>query len=198
MSFQFCWEFNSCAKPCVVRDLKLLFCWRQFTEEEEAGIKACSMCAYRAAWEKAGWSAKEFPVRPPSSKGRNRRKTVLVVDDEPYILYALEEAVRDEGFECVTAADGEAGLTIARGIHPDLLISDIIMPRMNGYELCRSLKGSAETNGIPIILVTVRAADKDRDEAQSAGADAYIIKPFTLTNLREQIVSLIGGSAAKD
>lgn len=183
MSFQFCWEYNTCSNTCPVRDLKLLFCWTFFMDESRAGLKNCPQCDFQQAWRDSGKSA------PRSNK--TGRKTILVIDDEPNILYALEELVRINGYECVSALNGEEGLVIARGMKPDLVISDIIMPGINGYQLCHSLKTDSETSKIPIILVTVRTAEKDHLDGHLAGADAYIHKPFSASMLKKNIESLI-------
>ena len=88
---------------------------------------------------------------------------MLVVDDEPNILFALEETVRDLGFECIAACDGEDALVIARGARPDLIITDVIMPRLNGFELCEKLKADEATRDIPVVMVTVRAGERDSE-----------------------------------
>ena len=116
---------------------------------------------------------------------------MLVVDDEPNILFALEETVRDLGFECIAASDGEDALVIARGVRPDLIITDVIMPRLDGYELCKRLKADAATRDIPVVMVTVRASDQDMKQGSTAGADAYLVKPFHLTDLKEIIDTLL-------
>jgi DNA-binding response OmpR family regulator len=113
------------------------------------------------------------------------------VDDEPNILFALEETVRDLGFESIAACDGEDALVIARGVRPDLVITDVIMPRLNGYELCERLKTDEATRDIPVVMVTVRASDRDRKQGSTAGADAYLVKPFHLTDLKEIIDTLL-------
>jgi len=124
---------------------------------------------------------------------------VLVVDDEPNILFALEETVRDLGFECIAACDGEEALIIARGVRPDLIITDVIMPGSTATSLCEKLKSDESTRSIPIVMVTVRAGDKDVKEGATAGADAYLIKPFHLTDLQkviDQLLKLSGTEAA--
>jgi two-component system alkaline phosphatase synthesis response regulator PhoP len=187
MESRFCWQHRRCHRACPVRDLRLLRCWTYFQEENQAGLKACDQCDYRLSWQSG---------MAPGGEGvgirRGRRQpTVLVVDDEPNILFALEEAVRGEGFSCVGAADGEEGLLIARGIRPDLVITDVIMPGLNGFELCRSLKDDELTRHIPVIIVTVRATEKERLEGILAGADAYLVKPFNGADLREAIDRLM-------
>ncbi len=186
MSFRFCWEDRRCKRPCPVRDLRILFCWKYFAEEAQAGLKPCGECAYREAWD-ASRALDDDLTAPPGTRRSKRRKTILVIDDEPNILYALEEMVSSQGCRCVAAVDGEEGLTIARRLLPDLIISDIIMPRLDGYELCQILKREKATRHIPIILVTVKVSEKERLEGGLAGADAYLFKPFGLNRLKETI-----------
>jgi twitching motility two-component system response regulator PilH len=182
MSVTFCWEYKKCDRPCPVRDMRLLFCWAFFAEEAAAGRKDCAGCAYREAWNECN-----TPARAPADRSATARKTILVIDDEPNILYALEETVSSRGCRCVAATDGEEGIEIARRLLPDLIISDIIMPRINGYELCHILKRDEATKHIPIILVTVKVGEKDRLEGGLAGADYYLFKPFKLARLKEAI-----------
>ena len=81
-------------------------------------------------------------------------KKILVADDEPYILMALTDAVEMEGYECVTAVNGQEALQKAREEHPDLIMLDIMMPYMDGYEVCRELKADPTTREIPVIMLT--------------------------------------------
>jgi CheY-like chemotaxis protein len=192
MSFQFCWEYKDCDKQCPVKDMKILYCWKYYEEEARAGLRNCPDCEYRKAWVESDFKAEGFKVAPSAGKGKLHRKVILVIDDEPNILYAFEEMVQQKGYECVAAQNGQDGLLIACGVKPDLVISDIIMPRLNGYELCNILKTDPETSDIPVILVTVKGAEKERLEGNLAGADAYIIKPFSPTELAEKIDQVIG------
>ena len=99
--------------------------------------------------------------------------------------------MRSLGFECIAACDGEDALVIARGAHPDLIITDVNMPRLNGFELCEKLKADEATCTIPVVFVTVRAGEHDRKHGSEAGAKAYLVKPFHLTDLKEIIDRLL-------
>ena len=99
--------------------------------------------------------------------------------------------MRDLGFECIAACDGEDALVIARGARPDLIITDVIMPRLDGFELCEKLKADEATRHIPVVMVTVRAGERDRVQGSSVGADAYLTKPFRNTDLKEIIDRLL-------
>jgi DNA-binding response OmpR family regulator len=114
-------------------------------------------------------------------------KQVVVVDDEPNIRFALEETVRGEGYNCLAADNGEDGFIFIREVLPDLVIADVNMPKINGYELCRAIKSDSRTSHIPFILVTVRVKDEEIDLGREAGADAYLLKPFKASDLLEKI-----------
>lgn len=191
MAFEFCWEHRGCTDECRVRELQVLFCWRLRIGEGVRLQEECDECSYRRRWVNGELSTADF-TRGLDRRSRPRTaRRVLVVDDEPNILFALKETVRDLGFECIAACDGEEALVIARGTKPDLIISDVIMPRLNGYELCEKLKADSETSSIPLVMVTVRCTEPERKQGASAGANAYIIKPFHIAELKEIIDRLL-------
>ena len=113
-------------------------------------------------------------------------KKILVCDDEPYILMALTDAVEMEGYECVTAINGKEALQKARETLPDLIMLDIMMPYMDGFEVCRELKADAATRDIPIIMLTAKSQQVDIQRGKDAGADDYITKPFRPSTLRKK------------
>jgi CheY-like chemotaxis protein len=116
-----------------------------------------------------------------------RAKKVLVIDDDPNILFALEETVRHLGHDCVSACDAEDGLVMAKGIRPDLIITDILMPKFDGFELCHRLKDNPGTRDTPVIIVTARDRKKDADQAWEVGAKAFLVKPFRARDLSGHI-----------
>ena len=118
-------------------------------------------------------------------------KKILVVDDEVYILHILDFSLGAEGYEVITAADGEEAIEKARIEKPDLVVLDIMMPKVDGFEACRRLKGDPETNQIPVILLTAKGREVDRQMGIEVGADDYIIKPFSPTKLIEKIGSFL-------
>ena len=191
MAFQFCWEHHGCTRECRVRDLQLLFCWRSEVGEGRTSQEECEACSYRRRWVSGELSTADFARERERRSYPRQGRRVLVVDDEPNILFALEETVRDLGLESIAACDGEDALVIARGVRPDLIITDVIMPRLNGYELCQRLKTDEATRHIPVVMITVRASDRDRKQGSTAGADAYLVKPFHLTDLKEIIDTLL-------
>jgi len=113
-------------------------------------------------------------------------KKILVCDDEPYILMALTDAVEMEGYECVTATNGREALQRVREELPDLIMLDIMMPFMDGYEVCRELKADPSTRDIPVIMLTAKSQQVDIQKGKEVGADDYITKPFRPSTLRKK------------
>ncbi len=112
---------------------------------------------------------------------------VLVVDDDPVILKLLQVNFEMEGFAVLTAVDGIQGLQAARESRPDVVISDVMMPHMNGIELVAALAADGDTERIPVILLSARAQETDVAEGFDAGADAYVTKPFDPLELIDQV-----------
>jgi two-component system, OmpR family, alkaline phosphatase synthesis response regulator PhoP len=106
---------------------------------------------------------------------------ILVVDDEPSIVMAVKDEMAFEGFEVDSASDGPSGLRRARESRPDILLLDLMLPGMNGFEICRQLR--ADLPDLWIIVVTARGQEVDRVTGFDAGADDYIVKPFSLREL---------------
>ena len=104
---------------------------------------------------------------------------LLIADDEASIRGLVRVTLEGEGFEIFEAADGEAAMEIARTEHPRLILLDVMMPRLDGLEVCRRLKGDPATKGIVIVLLTAMAQENDRERGLSAGADDYFTKPFS-------------------
>jgi DNA-binding response OmpR family regulator len=117
--------------------------------------------------------------------------TVLVVEDDPVILRLLEVNFQLEGFTVLLAHDGAEGIDLARTHKPDLVISDIMMPKTSGLELVASLKGDPDTKGIPIILLSAKAQTSDLKVGMDAGADDYVTKPFEPLDLVDRVNALL-------
>ncbi|TGH23925.1 MAG: response regulator transcription factor [Aphanocapsa feldmannii 277cI] len=103
---------------------------------------------------------------------------LLLVDDEPGLRGAVEAYLQEEGFEVATASDGEEGWEKAQRLMPELVISDVMMPRLDGYGLLKRLRGNERLSGIPVIFLTAKGMTSDRIEGFMAGVDDYIPKPF--------------------
>lgn len=117
--------------------------------------------------------------------------TVLVVEDDPTILQLLEVNFEMEGFIVVRAEDGEQGLAAARETHPDVVVSDVMMPKMSGLELVKALKASPDTRSIPVILLSAKAQGADVRSGLEAGADDYVTKPFEPLDLIDRVNAVL-------
>jgi two-component system alkaline phosphatase synthesis response regulator PhoP len=117
---------------------------------------------------------------------------ILVVDDEIYIVHILDFSLGMEGYEVLTALDGEQALEKARAEHPDLIVLDIMMPKLDGYETCKMLKADPATRDIPVILLSAKGRNVDQKIGFEVGADDYITKPFSPRKLVERINALLG------
>ena len=117
---------------------------------------------------------------------------ILVADDEVYILHILEFSLGAEGFEVVTANNGETAIAKAKQESPDLIVLDIMMPVLDGYETLRQLKAEQTTKDIPVILLTAKGRDVDKRLGFEVGATDYIVKPFSPSRLIERIEEIIG------
>ncbi|MEQ1833236.1 MAG: response regulator [Candidatus Eisenbacteria bacterium] len=117
---------------------------------------------------------------------------ILVVDDEIYIVHILDFSLGMEGYEVVTALDGEQALEKARSEKPDLIVLDIMMPKLDGYETCKRLKADAETKDMPVILLSAKGRNVDQKVGFEVGADDYITKPFSPRKLVERINAILG------
>src|SRR5271169_450638 len=114
----------------------------------------------------------------------NERRRILVVDDEPQITRVLRTSLSSQGYDIRVANDGETALEIMKDWTPDLVITDLSMPNMDGLELCRRLRLSTQ---IPIIVLSVRGEEKTKVQALDAGADDYVTKPFGIEELLARV-----------
>ncbi len=112
---------------------------------------------------------------------------VLIVDDEPDIVESLKFRLEFENFNCITAHDGEEALTKAKKEHPDLILLDIMLPKINGYKVSRMLKFDEGYKNIPIIMLTARAQKSDIKIGEETGANEYVAKPFDMEALVDMV-----------
>lgn len=110
---------------------------------------------------------------------------LLVVDDEPNIVELLEASLRFHGFDVTTCGDGTTALTLAKSLQPDLMVADVMMPGLNGFELVRSLR--ADGFQFPVLFLTAKDAVEDRVTGLTIGGDDYIVKPFSLNEVVARI-----------
>jgi DNA-binding response OmpR family regulator len=108
---------------------------------------------------------------------------VLIVDDEPFIVETVRFALEQAGYTCRVAFDGEEAMRLIRAQSPGLILLDIMLPKLNGFQICRLLKFDDIYRHIPIIMLTARAQERDRLLGKETGADAYVTKPFELPEL---------------
>jgi DNA-binding response OmpR family regulator len=120
---------------------------------------------------------------------------ILVVEDDPAILQGLADNLGCESHDVLTASDGEQGYSLARSEKPDLIILDIMLPRMSGYELCRKLRAESVTT--PIVMLTARGDEADRVVGLDLGADDYITKPFSVRELLARIRAVLRRAQAQ-
>jgi len=105
--------------------------------------------------------------------------TILVVEDEKDILYLIEYNLKNAGFQVLTSRNGQDGLSIALKKKPDLILLDLMLPELEGIEVCKVLKRTASTCNIPILMVTAKGEERDRVKGLEIGAEDYIVKPFS-------------------
>ena len=111
------------------------------------------------------------------------KKRILIVDDEKDIVEPIQFRLEVEGFECLVANDGEEALLKAKRENPDLILLDIMLPKINGYKISRLLKFDESYKHIPIIMLTARAQKNDIELGEKTGADEYVTKPFEMDEL---------------
>jgi DNA-binding response OmpR family regulator len=114
---------------------------------------------------------------------------VLAIEDDPAILRGLSDNLRFEGYDVITASDGETGYHLQRERKPDLIVLDLMLPRMSGFEFCRKLRG--EHIHTPILMLTARSEELDRVLGLDLGADDYVTKPFSVRELMARVRALL-------
>ena len=120
---------------------------------------------------------------------------ILAVDDMPENLEILRVRLEANGYEVTTAADGEEGLAAARRLVPDLILLDIMMPKMSGFEVCKRIKSDPKTRDITVIMVTALNETGDVERAAECGTDDYLSKPIDRRALVEQVRGLLAGKS---
>jgi DNA-binding response OmpR family regulator len=117
--------------------------------------------------------------------------TILIIDDEKDLLELVRYNLEKEGFDAICAADGAGGLEIAQRHKPDLVVLDVMMPGMDGIEVCKRLRNDPRTQRLPIIMLTARATEADRVIGLELGADDYVIKPFSPRELVARVKAVL-------
>lgn len=119
------------------------------------------------------------------------RKKILVVDDEPSIVKLVSVKLEKEGYELYTAYDGEEALSKVRDVNPDLIVLDVMMPKLDGRQVCARIKGNPETKQIPIIMLTAVGQFEEQLKGMEAGADEYVTKPFSPEALAKTVAEVL-------
>jgi DNA-binding response OmpR family regulator len=122
------------------------------------------------------------------------RRTILVVDDDPRTVEIIRLRLERDGYAVIVAADGEQALAVARRERPDLIVLDLMLPRIDGLDICHILRVEGESD-VPIIMVTARAAEEDRLRGLEGGADDYLTKPFSPRELSARVTAVLRRAA---
>ena len=119
--------------------------------------------------------------------------TILIVDDSPTEVHVFKKILEKNGYNVITASDGQEGFGRAKNTHPDLIIMDVVMPVLNGYQATRKLRNDEETAGIPVIMVTTKGQETDINWGKRQGANEYLVKPVMPAELLLKIKALLDG-----
>ena len=136
---------------------------------------------------KGAFAMRRMPATIDPASGENHMARILIVDDSPSQLMGIRRIVEKLGHEALTAEDGAAGVEAAKRELPDLILMDVVMPNLNGFQATRSISREPTTKHIPVILVTTKDQETDRMWGMRQGAKAYLTKPFSEDELAEAI-----------
>lgn len=120
---------------------------------------------------------------------------ILIVDDEPNLVLALELLMKREGYEIRAAEDGEKAVEIAEEFRPDLILLDIMMPRMDGYEVCQRLRAMPALRDVAIVMLTAKGREVEREKGLALGADLYITKPFSTREVVRKVKEILAAKS---
>lgn len=128
-----------------------------------------------------------------SAQGEAAGATILIVDDSPTETHILKGIVEGGGYQVITATDGESGVALAKESKPDLVLMDVVMPGLNGFQATRQLSKAPETQDIPVIVVTTKDQETDRAWGLRQGAKEYVVKPVAADELLNKIRTVLAG-----
>jgi two-component system alkaline phosphatase synthesis response regulator PhoP len=120
------------------------------------------------------------------------RKKVLIVDDQPSMITTLRFQVQNAGYDFLTASNGEEALRVIDSDKPDLVMLDVMMPKMNGWEVCRTIRSNEATKHIPVFIITALHSDADSVNAKNSGANEFIVKPIKSADLAARLKKYLG------
>jgi DNA-binding response OmpR family regulator len=124
------------------------------------------------------------------------KKRILLVEDDPSAIRLVSFTLEQEGYEVLTASNGLEGLRKAREEKPDLLVLDVMLPGLDGFEVCQRLRADAETASLPVLMLSAKAQEIDRTTGMKVGADDYLPKPADPAEIIARVASLLEKSAA--
>lgn len=127
------------------------------------------------------------------STGKEGSATILVVDDSPTEVHVFKKILEKQGYKAEIARDGQEGIDVAKSVRPDLILMDVVMPVLNGFQATRKLRTDPETADIPIIMVTTKDQQTDINWGKRQGANEYLVKPVSPGDLLQKIRSLLDG-----
>ena len=119
-------------------------------------------------------------------------KKILIVDDEVNIVISMEFLIKQAGYELQIARDGEEALEKVASFKPDLILLDVMMPKINGFEVCRRVRANSEWQEIKIIMLTAKGREVEVTKGLALGADTYVIKPFSTKELMSEVKRILG------
>lgn len=132
------------------------------------------------------------PPTAPTTTPTRAPTTVLIADDQPDLLAILAARFAAHGFQALTAPDGAEALRLARARRPDAVVLDVMMPELNGYQVCRAIKGDPQLAATAVLLLTVKSSDADRFWGAEVGADRYLTKPADPRQVVAAVAELLG------
>src|SRR5262245_39651833 len=121
--------------------------------------------------------------------------SILIVDDEPNILLSLQFLMKKAGYDVRTAKDGEQALAEIARVQPDLVLLDVMMPKLDGFTVCQRIRAEPDWQGVRVIMLTARGRDVERDKGLALGADDYITKPFSTKDAIDRVAAVLAKHA---
>lgn len=120
---------------------------------------------------------------------------ILIVDDEPNIVLALELLMKREGYETRSVGDGERAVEATEAFRPDLILLDVMMPRLDGFEVCQRIRSDPALKGVFIVMLTAKGREVEREKGLALGADLYITKPFSTREVVRKVKELLASKS---
>lgn len=122
---------------------------------------------------------------------------ILIVDDEPNLVLALELLMKREGYEIHTAEDGEKAIAAAENLRPDVILLDVMMPKVDGYEVCQRLRAQPALKDVAIVMLTAKGREVEREKGMALGADLYITKPFSTREVVRKVKEVLAAKSGR-